>query len=111
MYATHFYNWHRNWEKHFLPVAAKYPVLVGETGADIKKMPFVKAQDQEDPATWVPDAIGLIQKYKLNWTAFSLHPKSTPILISDWNYTPTPFWGVFVKDALSGKQFEMKRMR
>jgi hypothetical protein len=29
----------------------------------------------------------------------------------DWNYTPSPFWGVFAKDALNGKQFETKRMR
>ena len=111
MYATHFYNWHRNWQKHFLPVAEKYPVFVGETGADIKKMPFVAAKDQEAPATWVPDALGLIQKYKLNWTAYSLHPKSTPVLISNWNYDPSPFWGVFVKEALSGKAFEMTKMR
>jgi len=111
MYSTHFYNWQRNWEKHFLPVADKYPLFVGETGADIKKMPFVPAKDQEDPYTWVPDALGLIQKYKLNWTAFCLHPKSTPRLISNWNYDPTPFWGVFVKRALAGDQFQMKNMR
>lgn len=33
------------------------------------------------------------------------------MVISDWQYTPTPYWGAFVKDALSGKQFELKRMR
>jgi endoglucanase len=31
--------------------------------------------------------------------------------ILDWQYTPTPYWGAFVKDALSGKQFELKKMR
>jgi len=111
MYATHFYNWHKGWAEHFLAVAEKYPVLVGETGADTKKMNFIPASQQEDPYTWVPDALGFIQKYRLNWTAFSLHTGATPVLISDWNYTPTPFWGVFVKEALSGKQFEMKSMR
>jgi hypothetical protein len=111
MYATHFYNWHRNWDKHFLPLADKYPLFVGETGADIRKMPFVSAKDQENPYTWAPDALGMIQKYKLNWTAFCMHPKSAPILISDWNYDPTPFWGVFVKEALAGKQFELEKMR
>lgn len=111
MYATHFYNWHRNWEKHFLPVAEKYPVFVGETGADINKMSFIPAKNQEDPYTWVPDALGMIQKYKLNWTGFSLHPKCTPVLITNWNYDPSPFWGAFVKDALGGRQFELKNMR
>jgi hypothetical protein len=32
-------------------------------------------------------------------------------MLLDWNYTPTPFWGQFAKDALNGKPFEMKKMR
>jgi hypothetical protein len=111
MYATHFYNWHTGWEKKFLQVAKKYPVLVGEFGADTKKMNFVPANKQEDPYTFMPDALGMIQKYHLNWTAFSLHPKATPVLIKDWSYEPTDFFGSFVKEALAGKKFEMKRMR
>lgn len=111
MYATHFYNWHRGWEKNFLKVAEKYPVLVGEFGADVKKMSFVPAKNQEDPFTWVPDALGMIQEKELHYTGFSLHPKATPVLIKDWTYEPTPFWGAFLKDALSGKKFESKALR
>jgi endoglucanase len=111
VYATHFYNWHGNWASNFLAVAERYPVLVGEFGADIKKMSFVPKNKQEDPMTWVPDALAMMQKYKLNWTAFSLHPKATPVLIRNWDYEPTPFYGVFVKDALAGKTFELQRMR
>lgn len=111
IYATHFYNWHRGWESHFLKLADKYPLLVGEFGADIKKMSFIPAKSQEDPYTWMPDALGMIQKYKLNWTAFSLHPKATPVLIQDWDYTPTPFFGEFVKKALGGETFEMQKLR
>jgi len=111
MYATHFYNWHRDWENRFLKVAEKYPVLVGEFGADVKKMGFIPAKNQEDPSTWVPDALAMVQKYNLNWTAFSLHPKATPVLISDWDYTPTSFWGVYVKDALAGKKFDLGKLR
>ena len=55
--------------------------------------------------------LGVIQKHKLNWTAWSFHPKSTPRVICDWDYTPTPFWGAFVKKALAGEQFEAKRLR
>jgi endoglucanase len=111
MYAVHFYNWHRNWQKHFLGLVGKYPLFVGETGADVKKMSFIPGNQQEAPATWVPDALGMIQKYKLNWTAYSMHPKSTPVLITNWNYDPSPFWGVFVKEALAGQQFEMTKLR
>lgn len=111
IYATHFYNWHKGWEKKFLPLVEKYPLLVGEFGADINKMSFIPAKNQEDPYTWAPDALGMVQKYKLNWTAFSMHPKATPVLIKNWEYEPTPFWGAFVKEALAGKQFEMKKLR
>lgn len=111
VYASHIYPWKRGWEKKVLATAEKHPVLVGEIGCDIKKMSFLPASAQEDPYTWAPDAIGFLQKHKLNWTAFSFHPAATPVMIKDWSFTPTPFWGAFVKSALSGEQFEMKKMR
>ncbi len=94
-----------------LAAAEKFPIFVGEVECDIKKMPFIPAANQEDPYTWAPDMLGFIQKHKLNWTAFSFHPKATPVVISDWKFTPTPFWGDFVKKALSGSSFELKKMR
>ena len=112
MYATHFYNWHKGWSAHFMAVAAKYPVLIGETGADVKKMNFIPANQQEDPSTWVPDLLGFIQKNHLNWTGWSFYTGSTPGMLSDLtNYTPNAFWGEPVKEALNGKQFDMQRER
>ncbi len=111
IYGWHQYNWHTDWAKTVLPAAAKYPILVGEFGADTNKMNFIPQEAQEDPYTWVPDMLGFLQKNKFHWTAWCLHPKATPVLISDWNYTPTPYWGAFAKRALAGEQFEMKKMR
>ncbi|MDF3055930.1 MAG: glycoside hydrolase family 5 [Rariglobus sp.] len=111
MYSWHQYNWHKGWDKTVLPVAALHPVFVGEVGADTNKMNFIPHDIQESPYTWVPDMLGFIQKHRLNWTAWCFHPRATPVMISDWKYTPTPFWGVFAKEALAGKQFEMRRMR
>ena len=111
MYSTHIYNWKRDWAGKVLPTAEKYPIFVGEVGADIHKMDFIPAGAQEDPYTWVPDMLGFIQKHQLNWTAFSFHPKATPVIISDWSYAPTPFWGSFVRAALRGAKFEMNKMR
>lgn len=111
MYSWHTYHWHTDWEKRVLPAAAKYPIFLGEVGADIKKMDFIPAADQEDPYTWVPDMLGFIQKHHIHWTGWCFHPKASPVMISDWKYTPTPFWGQFAKDALSGKKFELKRTR
>ncbi|MDA0839794.1 MAG: hypothetical protein O3B01_29455 [Planctomycetota bacterium] len=49
--------------------------------------------------------------HRLHWTAWSFHPKASPRVLSDWEYTPTPFWGAFVRAALRGAKFEMNRMR
>ena len=94
-----------------LACAAEHPILVGEVGADVKKMDFLPEGIQEDPYTWGPDMLGFIQKRRLNWTAWCFHPYATPVMLKDWKYTPTDFWGQPAKDALAGKQFEMKRMR
>ena len=111
IYSTHIYPWKRGWQEKVLIVSDKHPILVGEVGADIKKMSFIPTAAQEDPYTWVPDMLGLIQKHKLHWTGFSFHPAATPVMITGWDYTPTPFWGAFAKEALAGKQFELKKMR
>ncbi|MCP5546864.1 MAG: cellulase family glycosylhydrolase [Akkermansiaceae bacterium] len=109
IYASHVYPWKKGWQKYFLDCAAKHPVLLGEVGGDAKKMDFMPHNIQEDVDTWAPDMLAAIQKYKLHWTGWCFHPKASPRMILDWDYTPTPFWGQLAKDALSGKQFEMKK--
>ncbi len=111
VYSSHVYPWKGDWPGKFLALAASYPLFLGEVGADIQKMDFLPANRQEDPYTWVPDMLGLIQSEKLNWTAWNFHPKSTPRVILDWTYTPTPFWGAFVKKALAHEPFVSKKMR
>lgn len=112
VYSTHVYPWKRKWQEKFLDVAEKYPLFLGEVGADAKKMDFMPHSIQEDAETWVPDMLGLIQKHKLHWTAWSFHPKASPRVLLDFeNYTPTPFWGEHVKRALVGEQYEVKKLR
>jgi hypothetical protein len=111
MYESHVYPWKREWQRCFIDAAAKYPILIGEVGCQPERMPFIPKEAHEMPETWAPDMLGCIQKYRLNWTAWCFHPKSSPCLLSDWNYTPTPYWGVPAKAAIAGKAFEMKKMR
>lgn len=108
MYACHIYPWKSGWQKYLLDAAEKYPILLGEVGADEKKMTFMPLEQQEDWQTWVPDILALIQKHRLNWTGWCFHPSASPRMLLDKDFTPTPFWGQQAKDALSGKQFEMK---
>ena len=111
IYDTHVYPWKRGWQKKFLNVAEKHPLLLGENGCEPEPLPFLPKSAHEDPHTWAPDMLGCIQKYQLHWTAWSFHPKASPRVLQDWNYTPTSFWGKYVFDALNGKQFELKKLR
>jgi aryl-phospho-beta-D-glucosidase BglC (GH1 family) len=111
MYSTHIYNWKRDWAGKVMGAAAVYPIFVGEVGADVNKMTFIPAELQEDPYTWAPDMLGLIQKEHFHWTGWSFHPRTTPVMISNWEFTPTPFWGAFARAALAGKRFQLTHMR
>ena len=111
MYSSHVYPWKRGWQKSFLDVAEHYPILVGEVGADAKKMDFMPHDIQEDWDTWVPSMLGAIQAYKLNWTAWCFHPSASPRMLLNWHYEPTPYWGQQAKEALKGKPFKLDRLR
>ncbi len=118
MYSTHVYPWKSNWQTKFLQVAEKHPLFLGEVGCpgrweDFSFIPESQRKEKLGPgATWPMDMIGTIQKHRLNWTAFSFHPRCGPPVIKDWDYNPTDYWGVYVKDALvNGKVFEVERLR
>ncbi len=117
MYSHHNYPWKSGWQKAVLDAAEKYPIFVGEVGCPEKweDFSFIKVDERTEKlgpgCTWPADMLGTIQKHKLNWTGFSFHPRCGPMVIKDWNYTPTEYWGVFVKQALEGKQFEVERLR
>ena len=93
IYDTHIYPWKKDWDRHVGVVLDKYPVLVGEAGCEPRGK-------EEDPKTWAPKILDYIEKHQLQWTAWDLHPAAGPCLIQNWNYTPTPHWGVPVKKAL-----------
>lgn len=111
VYSTHVYPWKSDWQGKFMRVAEKHPIFIGECGAPQERLEFIPPERHEDPSTWVPDFLGLVQKHKYHWTAWSFHPKASPVLLSNWDYEPTPYWGAPAKEALAGKPFEMTRTR
>jgi hypothetical protein len=113
VYSSHIYPWKRDWKGKVL-AAEKHPIFIGEVGCppDWKGFAFIPPASRiADLDAWPADVLGMIQKHRLHWTGFSFHPKCAPTVISDWKYTPTPHWGIFVKEALAGRQFTAKKMR
>lgn len=102
VYATHIYPWKKMWDVNVTPAIAKVPVFVGEVGTKPWK-PGDPPHENVYTASWAPEVIAYINKYKLSWTAWSFHPGANPCLITGWDYKPTEYWGRYVKAALTGR--------
>jgi len=111
MYANHAYNnkghtvdvWIARMEK----AAAKLPVIVGEFGGSGGPNRRVRRFGGPTPADstgddWLLHVMQALQDHHWSWTAWDFHPQAGPTLISDWNYTPTPDFGIFLKQMLAG---------
>lgn len=97
------------WNSNLGPVREKYPVLVGEWGWDSSDSNITNGTNSTDAIynlqflKWMDDGYGEYTdsgSVPINWTAWNLHMKSTPRMITDWNFMPTDFNGKYVKEAL-----------
>jgi hypothetical protein len=88
------------WTARMEPFARKLPIIVTEFGSIERMWPFPKEWNYNDEK-WNREMIGVLEAHRWNWTAWDFHATAWPCLISDWNYTPTPQSGVWVKQALA----------
>jgi endoglucanase len=99
IYANHCYD-NKNdsvdtWIAKMETASAKLPVIVTEFGGADGPSRMVPADD------WLLHVMRALDDHHWSWTAWDLHPGARPSLISDWDYTPTPKFGVYVKQALA----------
>lgn len=94
VYDAHIYPWKSDWDGNVGRIAERVPVLVGEVGCNA-------ADARTDPAEWAPKVLAYIDQHALSFTAWCFHPSASPCILKDWSYTPTAYWGVYVKRALS----------
>lgn len=99
VYACHSYPFKgdtpERWLQKLDAALPSIPVIMSEFGDE------PKGDDRTKPSPWVEQVVRAMEARGCNWTAWDLHPAAGPTLISDWNYTPTPYFGVVVKEALS----------
>jgi hypothetical protein len=103
MYDSHVYPWNSknlsSMQTDFGNVSLQYPVIAGEVGHD--GLPTAYGYEDPDPVVWDPQVLNYFDSLGMNWTGWDLHPSSSPCLISDWNYTPTPYWGQYAFNRLT----------
>ena len=115
IYANHCYNnkkqavetWAANMEK----ASAELAVIVAEFGGAY--FPPGASPGMGRPrgyggfggrrdGDWLLRMMQAIDDHKWSFVAWDFHPRAGPTLISDWDYTPTAFYGMYVKQMLDG---------
>lgn len=101
IYANHCYD-NKNqsvdtWIKNMEAASAKLPVIVSEFGGRSGPSRVVPSDN------WLMHVMQALNDHHWSWTAWDLHPAAGPTLITDWDYTPSPRYGVYVKKALAGE--------
>jgi len=88
------------WAARVETFAQVHPVLVTEFGSMESKWAFPKDSGYNDEK-WNREMLAALEAHRWSWTAWDFHVSAWPCLIADWNYTPTPAFGRWVKQALA----------
>lgn len=101
IYADHCYDNKKQtvaqWRAGMEAATARLPVIVSEFGGQ-------SGPGEREPAdNWLLHVIQEIDRHQWSYTAWDLHPQASPDLITDWSYTPTADFGVYVKALLAGQ--------
>jgi hypothetical protein len=108
IYANHAYDHFGEsiftWIANMKEAAARFPIIVSEFGASGGPARR-KAWWGNNPSAalnddWLLHLLAGIQENNWAFVAWDLHPAAGPTLIADWNYMPTPDFGVYVKQLL-----------
>jgi hypothetical protein len=83
-------------------VAAGYPIIVGETGISAyqSSTPFSGAQVQELEA-WLNGMLGWLEQNGQGYLAWSWNTDTPPVLVTDYQGSPTPGFGEAYKAHLA----------
>ena len=108
IYANHAYDYFGEsiftWIANMKEATAKFPVIISEFGWSGGPNRH-REWWGNNPSSALNDdwLLHLLQGiYDNNWSfvAWDMHPAAGPTLIADWNYMPTPDFGVYVKQLL-----------
>lgn len=109
IYDTHIYPSKGNrdsWDYYIGQVRKIAPVIAGEWGWDGSDSTVTGNSTSISSVwmcqliRWMDDGYGSYDGVPLNYTAWNLHMKSSPRMITDWDFKPTAFNGAYIKEHL-----------
>ena len=99
VYANHCYDNKgdtvHQWINKMETASAKVPIIVSEFGGK------VGPERKTASDNWLLHVMNALHEHQWSWVAWDMHTMAGPSLISDWNYTPTEQFGIYVKKMLS----------
>lgn len=101
IFDTHIYPWKRlEWDLDVTVISKLHPVLVGEYGHYGNEAKPREGKQSLPSEEWIPRLFSWINKHKYSCCAWDFHPHAGPSLIKNFEYEPTEFYGIFVKDFI-----------
>ena len=104
IYANHAYNNKgdavETWIAKVAKAAEKLPIIVSEFGGGSMGFGMRRGARGGTQDPWLLAVMQALEDHHWAWTAWDFHPSAGPTLITGWDYTPTPRFGVHVKKAL-----------
>lgn len=99
VYDSHVYPWKSYIQRDVGNVALVYPVLLGEFGHP-GGTTYPGQSSFETDTTWVPRMMDWVNTNNLHWTGWCFSPNVSPLMILDWSYEPTEYWGEAARSHL-----------
>ncbi len=104
MYDAHKYPWKTEYatskEEAIDIINEEHPILIGEWGI----MEGDRDEFGYDYGEWVSYIFEWIHENEYHWTAWCFYHEAGPRMLKNlYDYEPTEFWGVFVRDELQDR--------
>ncbi|WP_395342979.1 glycoside hydrolase family 5 protein [Ningiella sp. W23] len=88
------------WDRKFGHVASTYPIIVTELGW-VSPDGYGAHIPVKDNGSYGPMIVDYMHQRGISWTGWVFDPQWSPVMITDWNYTPSE-QGEFFKRVLQG---------
>jgi hypothetical protein len=99
VYDSHVYPWKSYIQRDVGNVALVHPVLLGEFGHP-GTTTYIGLGPFEAHETWVPRMLDWVNTNNLHWTGWCFSPGASPLMLEDWSYQPTVYWGEYARAHL-----------
>ncbi len=101
-YATHIYPFKQaNYGCALSCWSAAVPSSVYSTHAVVVTEFGENSGQPDTTGAWPLSVCSWAEQYCQGWVAWCMHDSATPNLISDWNYTPTSWYGAVIKPRMA----------